>query len=189
MKKLMTLFVIAALISLTACSGAGSFSQQLGAQSSPPADGLQCSPAQVFRGQDNGRGAFGVYTTCLLQANAPDGGYNADVTYTLAHSMPVANFTSWLGTAQNSIEETAGELEVILPDSTTALIVPNQKDKHTDVEGERIEHASQTGTYTLPAGTQLVMHMNLGIHGYTKSCSLGCAVQLNIYLNPPASSL
>lgn len=154
---------------------------------------LNCTTPTVFRGADDGSQSFAVDTVCTavnIPANASTF-VSAEATYQLQNSYPVSEITTWLGTAQNSIEETAGEITLEVPTAAagvykTVAIITNQKDKHQDVEGERIEHFVN-GTYHLPAGSRIHFFMNMGVIDPGTNCPLGCAVQLNVYMNAPAS--
>lgn len=156
----------------------------------PAAASLNCSSPVVFRGADDGvQNALAIFTLCQ-PVNMPStgGSYQADVTYTLQHAFMASQIVTWLGTAQGSIEETAGEITLEVPTSVagqfrTMAIITNQKDKHADVEGERIEHFSN-GVYNLPSGSRIHIFTNLGIINPSANCpSNGCGMQLNVYLN------
>jgi hypothetical protein len=148
-----------------------------------------CTAPAIFRGADDGVQSFAVDSVCAV-GNVPSSGgfFAAEAIYQLKNAFTVASITTWLGTAQGSIEEAAGELVVEVPTSIagqfqTRWIITNQKDKHTDVEGERIEHFPLTSPVLLPAGTRLHFYFNLGIIKPATNCPLGCGQQLNVYLN------
>ncbi len=148
-----------------------------------------CTVPAVFRGADDGVQSFAVDSVCLV-GNVPSNGgfYTSETNYQLKNAFTVASITTWLGTSQGSIEEAAGELVVEVPTSVagqyqTRWIITNQKDKHTDMEGERIEHFPLTSPVMLPAGTRLHFYFNVGIIKPATNCPLGCGQQLNVYLN------
>ena len=150
-----------------------------------------CTVPAIFRGADDGLQSFAVDSVCAV-GNAPSNGgfFTAEATYQLKNAFTVGSITTWLGTSQGSIEEAAGELAVEVPTSVagqfqTRWIITNQKDKHTDVEGERIEHFPLTSPVLLPAGTRLHFFFTLGIIKPATNCPLGCGQQLNVYVNGP----
>src|SRR5882672_5037045 len=115
---------------------------------------LSCGNPAVFRGADDGvQDSMALFSVCTVNGN---GNPSADVIFTLSHDFLVDDVTTWLGTNQNSIEEVAGEITVEVPTSTAGqfkilFTVTNQKDKHQDVEGERIEHYTPRAAAFLPA--------------------------------------
>jgi hypothetical protein len=177
-------------LSLVSCGGAGVV--QASSSGASGQASLGCNQPTVFRGVDDGSQSFAVEILCSA-ANIPTTGGTtvlAEGTYQIQNAIAVSEITTWIGTSQNSVEETAGEITLEVPTGIagvykTVAIITNQKDKHQDVEGERIEHFSN-GVYHLPAGSRIHFYMNMGVINPATNCPLGCAVQLNVYMNTPA---
>jgi hypothetical protein len=186
-----TVTVFATIFTLAVMCSCGSMSLTPTPVQAATTTTLSCTAPAVFRGADDGvQDAIAAFTLCNVNGN---GNPQADVMYTLGHDFLLDDMHTWMGTNQGSIEEAAGEVTVEVPTATAGqfkilFIVPNQKDKHQDVEGERIEHYSPRAPAFLPAGSRVVFHMNIGIINFSTNCPLGCGQQLNVYLNGHSSS-